>query len=152
MEITINIEDYVTPENIKDEAMYVIRSELARQYHNNESEINRLIANLSYEFVFKAVSDAIGESAEKKIADAVANLLEDESHIRYLMWRRKDAWDKTESPAIGIMERAIKDNEGLIRTKVMQAIDGFEFDDVKTAIYEALDGIIYDKVSGKEGS
>lgn len=149
MEMTINIEDYVTPENIKDEALYVIRSELARQYHNNESEINRLITNLSYEFVFKAVSDAIGESAEKKITDAVARLLEDESHIRYEMWRRKDAWNKTESPAIDIMEKAIKDNEGLIRTKVMQAIDDFEFDDVKISIYEALDGIIYDKVFGK---
>lgn len=149
MEITINIEDYVTPEDIKDEALYVIRSELARQYHNNESEINRLITNLSYEFVFKAVSDAIGESAEKKITDAVARLLEDESHIRYEMWRRKDVWDKTESPAIDIMEKAIKDNEGLIRTKVMQAIDNFKFDDVKISIYEALDGIIYDKVFGK---
>lgn len=150
MEVLIDIEDYVTPEDIKDEAMYVIRSELARQYHDKEAEINRLITNLSYEFVFKAVSDAIGESAEKKITDAVSHLLEDESHIRYLLWRRKDAWDRTESPAIDIMEKAIKDNEGLIRTKVMQAIDNFKFDDVKTAIYESLDTVIYDKVFGKE--
>lgn len=148
MELTINIEDYITPEEIKSVAMEAVRDSIMRTYSRNEYDISRLITNLSYEFIFKAVSDAIGEDAQTKISNKVKELLEDGGSIRYELWRRKDAWEKTESPAIPILHKAIKDNEGLIRTKVMQSIDDYRFDDVQDAMYNALNEIIYDKVFG----
>lgn len=152
MDITINIEDYVSPGEMKAMVMEEMRNILHQHYYRNESEINRMITNLSYEFIFKAVSEAIGEDAIEKISSTVKRLLEDDSNIRYNMWRKKDAWDKSDSPAIQIMDRAIKDSEGLIRTKVMIAIDEYEFKDIQTAIYESLDNIIYQKVFGKENN
>lgn len=148
MELTINIEDYITPEEIKSVAMEAVRDSIMRTYSRDEYNISRLITNLSYEFIFKAVSDAIGEDAQTKISNKVKELLEDGGSIRYELWRRKDAWEKTESPAIPILHKAIKDNEGLIRTKVMQSIDDYRFDDVQDAMYNALNEIIYDKVFG----
>ena len=154
MNLTINIEDYVTPEEIKSLAMEAVRDSIMRMYSRDEYNISRLITNLSYEFIFKAVSEAIGEDAQVKISNKVKELLEDGGSIRYELWRRKDAWEKIESPAIPILHKAIKDNEGLIRAKVMQSIDGYEFNDVQEAIYEALNQIVYDRVFGsaeKEG-
>lgn len=148
MELIINIEDYITPEEIKAVAMEAVRASIMRTYGRDESNITRLISNLSYEFIFNAVSDAIGEDAKVKVTNKVKELLEDGSSIRYELWRRKDAWEKTESPAIPILHKAIKDNEGLIRAKVMQSIDSYEFADVQESMYEALNQIVYEKVFG----
>lgn len=148
MELKINIEDYITPEEIKAIAMGAVRDLIMQTFGRNEHDIARLISNLSYEFVFKAVSDAIGEDAQAKISTKVKELLEDGSSIRYEMWRKKDAWEKTESPAIPMLNKAIKDNEGLIRAKVMQSIDDYEFNDVQEAMYDALNTIVYEKVFG----
>lgn len=148
MELMINIEDYITPEEIKSVAMEAVRDSIMRTYSRDEYNISRLISNLSYEFIFKAVSEAIGEDAQTKIENKVKELLEDGGSIRYELWRRKDAWEKTESPAIAILHKAIKDNEGLIRAKVMQNIDNYEFNDVQDAMYEALHSILYEKVFG----
>lgn len=149
MELTINIEDYITPEEIKTVAMEAVRDSIMRMYSRDEYNISRLISNLSYEFIFKAVSEAIGEDAQAKISNKVKEILEEGSSIRYELWRKKDAWEKTESPAIPILHKAIKDNEGLIREKVMQSIDSYEFNDVQDAMYEALNQILYEKVFGK---
>lgn len=149
-EITINVDDYLKPDDIKVCCMEAIKDVLHRKFYNNEEQINRMIVNLSYEFVFKCVSDAIGKDAEKLIVDKVHQLLmDDDSHIRYEMWRKKDIWTKENSPAVDIMHKAIKDNEGLIRKKVCEAIDEFKFDDVKTSIYEGLDSILYEKIFGR---
>lgn len=150
MELSIRIEDYITPEEIKAIAMEAVRDSITRTFCRDEASINRLISNLSYQFIFKAVSDAIGENAQAKITEKVKELLEDGSSIRYELWRRKDAWQKDESPAIPILHKAIKDNEGLIRAKVMQSIDGYEFMDVQDAMYEALDKIVCDMVYGSK--
>ena len=148
MELKINIEDYMSFEEIKAIAMEAVRDSILSTYRRNEYDISRLITNLSYEFIFKAVSDAIGEDAQTKITNKVKDLLEDGSSIRYELWRRKDAWEKTESPAIPILHNAIKDSEKLIRAKVREHIDEYKFNDVQEAMYEALNNIVYEKVFG----
>ena len=127
--------------------MAAVRQAVFNMYGRNESEIRRLITNLSYEFIFKAVSDCIGEDAETLIVNKVKELLEkDDSSIKYNMWRKKDVYENTESPAVTILHKAIKDNEQMIRNKVMQHIDTFDFGDVQTAIYEGLESILYEKI------
>ena len=54
-EITINIDDYMTPEDIKVECMEAIKEAVFNSYYRDEGKLNRLITNLSYEFIFKAV-------------------------------------------------------------------------------------------------
>ena len=151
MDLTIRLEDFLTPEEIKAIAMDTIRDSIYRTFSQNEANINRLISNLSYEFIFEAVSKAIGEDAQTKISNKVRELLEDGSSIRYEVWRRKDAWENCESPAIGIVYKAIKDNEGLIRNKVMQSIDDFDFGDMRDIMYDTLQTVVYEKVFGKGG-
>jgi hypothetical protein len=151
MELKINIEDYLTHEEIKNIVTDALRESIISVFRGDEANINRLISNLSYEFIFEAVSDAIGEDAQTKITNKVKELLEDENHIRYELWR-KNIYDDYESPAIPMLHKAIKDNEDLIRAKVVQSIDQFKFDGVQDAMYNALNQIVYDKVFGKEGA
>ena len=96
------------------------------------------MTNLSYEYLFKAVSEAIGKDSVELIKDKVVNLLQDDSHISYLMWRRKDAWENDESPAITAMNNAIKDNEDLIKSRVYSLISNYDFNEVKDEIYTVL--------------
>ena len=148
MEVTFNVFDYLSPDEIKEECKKAIRHSVHDTFAKNEIEVERLISNLGYEFVFKAVSNAIGKDAEKTIVEVVRQICTDKSHIQYLMWRRKDVWDRTESPAIGILYEAIKDNKQLIRECVQQQIRECDIPDVRDALYGMACDIVYEKLFG----
>ena len=73
----------------------------------------------------------------------------DDSHIRYLLWRKKDAWENEESPAITIMNQSIKDNHDLIESKVYSLISNYDFDEVKEEIYNILCDSLSKQLFGK---
>ena len=62
MEININIEDYLSKEEIKEIAKEQISYAIKEKFRK-ESDIERIITNLSYEFLFKAVSETIGKDS-----------------------------------------------------------------------------------------
>ena len=148
MEITFNVFDYLTMDEIKEECRMAIRQSIHNTFARNEADVQRLISNLGYEFIFEAVSAAIGKDAKKEIAEKVAELARDNRAISYEMWRKKDSWGGTESPAIGILYEAIKDNKLLIRECVQTVIKEFEFPDVRDAMYVMAQDIIYEKLFG----
>lgn len=148
MEVTFNVFEYLSPDEIKEECKKAIRHSVRDTFAKDEKEVERLISNLGYEFIFKAVSVAIGEDVEKAIAEKVAKLAQDEGHIRYEMWRKKDFWERTESPAIAILYEAINDNKQLMRECVQTAIKEFDFPDVREAMYEVAHEIVREKLFG----
>ena len=148
MEVTFDVFDYLTMDEIKEECKKAIQSSVRDMFCKNEAEIDRLISNLGYEFIFKAVSDVIGADAKKAIADKVVELAQDKSHIRFEMWRKKDAWERVESPAIGILYEAINDNKWYIRQCVQKVIEEFDFPDVRSAMYETACDIVHEKLFG----
>lgn len=148
MEATINIEDYLSKEEIKEIAKEELSYAIQEKFRK-ESDIERIITNLSYEFLFKAVSEAIGKDSLEMIKDKVVELLMDDSHIRYLLWRKKDAWENEESPAVTIMNQAIKDNHGLIESKVYGLIDNYDFNEAKDEIYSVICDAIEKQLFGK---
>jgi hypothetical protein len=149
MNIIIDITDYLSEDEIKEECKWAIRGSIHEMFCKNESDINRLISNLGYEFIFEAVSKAIGKDSEKTIAEKVTELAKDSSAIKYEMWRKKDAWDKIESPAIKILYEAIEDNKWLMRDCIQKAIMDFEFPNVRDAMYDIACEIISEKLFGK---
>lgn len=137
MEVNINIEDYLSQEEIKEIAKEQF-SQAVKERFRKSSDVERVMTNLSYEYLFKAVSETIGRDSLELIKDKVVSLLQDDSHISYLMWRRKDAWENNESPAITVMNKAIKDNEDLIKSRVYSFISNYDFNEVKDEIYAIL--------------
>lgn len=136
MNIEINISDYLSEEEIKEECKNVIRDLLYNTY-KNEACIDRLISNLSYEFLFKQISKCIDKDAETLIRNNVIELLENGTSIKYELFRKPNAWDRESSVGYKILQQAIKDSENLIREKVTEAINNYDFGNSQE---------IYDKV------
>lgn len=147
--ISINIDDYLSFSEIKDICIEAIRDAVYENYRQKESDIDRLISNLGYEFIFEAVSKAIGKDAEEMIARKVSELAQKDDVVKYEMWRRNDMFGREDSPAIKIMNEAIEDNKFYIRALVSKVIDNFEFTDVKDAIYDMACEVISEKLFGK---
>lgn len=148
MELKINIEDYLSKDEIKDECKSAIRSAIYHQFEK-ESELERLISNLSYEFLFKQVSECIGKDAEELIKNKVIELLQKDSTIKYEIFKKADAWERTEAVGLNILHSAIKDNESLIRDKVTNAIKDYNFgnsEDLKCRIQDVFAEILEEKI------
>ena len=128
MEIKINIEDFFSADEIKNECRYMLRKVIYDKYEH-ESGIDRLITNLGYEFIFKAITETINEDAETKIKNKVIELLKDDFNIKCELFRKRDTWERSEGVGLTILNNAIKENEGLIKEKVQQTIKDYNFGD-----------------------
>ena len=126
MNIKLNIEDYLNYEEIREECKAAIRSCIFNQF-NKESDLDRLISNLSYRFIFDAIQESTGEDCIQSIKDKVKELSGKTSTILYELFKKADAWDKSESVGIKILNEAIKENESLIKDKVKEAIQDYDF-------------------------
>jgi len=126
MDITIKVEDYLSPEEIKDECRYAIRHSVMEKY-KEESELDRLISNLSYDFIFKAIQETTGEDTLQKIKDTVIKLANKTDSVKYELFKTPNQWDS--KPGIGytIVQQALKENEPLIKEKVKDAISDYDF-------------------------
>lgn len=147
MEVKVNIEDYLSEEEMKEECKYVIRKIIYETY-SKESSQNRLISNLSYEFLFKEISECINEDAKTLITKQVIELIKQPDNIRYLLFRKKDAWDKEDSIGYKILEQSVKDSENLIKEKVIEAIKNYNLGGAEE-IRDAIMDCFADKIDEK---
>lgn len=133
----INIEDYLSEDEIKD----IVKEQFAyavREKFRTEKDIERILTNLSYEFLFQEIDKAISKDSFEYIKHKVLELLDDDSHIRYSMWREADVWGGKESPAVTVMKQAIQDNKQKIEDKVSMFVESYDFNDVKEEIFDIL--------------
>jgi len=126
MNINIDISDYLSEEEIKEECRSAIRACICQKY-SNESELGRIISNLGYDFIFKAIQETTGEDSLQKIKDTVKNLVSKESTIKYELFKEPDAWSRSENVGKKILNEAIKEYEPLIKEKVKDAICSYSF-------------------------
>jgi hypothetical protein len=148
MNITIDIRDYLSADEIRDICKDTIAHDVHMLFAKNETEIERLISNLGYEFLFAAVSESIGKDAKKLIAEKVIELIKNDSSIKYEIWRRQDVWQRTESPAIKTMNDAIEDNKHLIRDRVITEIEKYPIDEIRDEFFDMAVHILEEKLFG----
>lgn len=147
MNIEINIEDYLSRDEIKYECKEAIKQVVYNTYCK-ESEFERLIANLSYEFIFKEISELTGKDVTSAIKQKIAKLLEKDDTIRYELFRGADSWGRKESPAIGILNQAIKESEPLIKQKVKEVFENYNFGN-KSEIKALIEDTVYNYINNK---
>ena len=150
MKVTIDITDYLSQEEIIEECKYAIRNSVQEMFCRKESDIDRLISNLGYEFIFEAVSKAIGKNAEKVIAEKVEELIKDDSSIKYEMWRKKDNWDRRESPAIKMLYEVIENNKPIMEERVREEIMKHELYELQDIMYNIACDVLYNRIFAKE--
>lgn len=152
MEIKIDIENYLSEEEIKEICQDTLRGIISEQFRK-EADLDRVISNLSYEFLFKQISECIGEDAVVLIKSKVRKLLQDDNVIKYQLFRKADAWERSESVAYSILQQSIKDNADLINERVKETIGTYDFgskDEIKCVIEDSVHDYIADKLFNKQ--
>lgn len=148
MEIKVNIKNYLSEEEIKEICKDTMR-EIIKEQFRSEADVDRVISNLSYEFLFKQISESIGKDATTLIKSKVKKLLQNDSAIKYELFRRADSWDRQESVGYTILKQAIKDNSDLINQRVKDIIDTYNFgnrQEIKYAIEDCVHSYIANKL------
>ena len=121
----IDIKDYLNHEEIKEickDALYQKIREDMRKLN-----VNDIIANISSEAVAALVERHLGEDnyCKKTIAQKTQQIIE--SLSSYSVFRKADAWERQNSIAYDIMEEECRAARPLIKKRVEQIINEYNF-------------------------
>lgn len=115
----INIENYLSEETIKDMISEELRVVIKR-------DTERILTNMAFYVVFKAVDEALDDSAKEFIKAKAISIINDLSS--FCVFRKKDAWEKEDSIAYKTLQEAMNENKGLIKQKVCEAIENRDYE------------------------
>lgn len=147
MELKINIQDYFSDEQIKEIAEQELRSAFREQFRK-EADVERVITNLSIEYVHALVAEQWGGDFDELLREKVRDAIEKD--VGYHVFRRKDAWDRTESPAVAILDEECKNSRPLIRECVEKRIKEYPFSELdKYEIGDVIYEVIMEKILKK---
>ena len=150
MNIEIDLHDYLSEEDIEYEARNALRGLFANQLRK-EADIERVLSNLTHEYIFKMVCDKLNvdrEYIESAIADGVKKAIEGDT-IKYKVFQRKDAWERSESPAVKILDDTLANSKELIEAEVERRIKEYDFHELRDTIEDTIYDVICRKLRGE---
>lgn len=143
----IKIENYLSDDEIKDIVSDEIRNQV-RGLFSNEVKATRLLSNIAYETIEPQV-EALIPNHKQKIIDKVVKVIE-ETELRGYVYSHK--WDSNEPDSFGskLIQQTVKENQELIKDKVIESIKNRDFNEEVWMKFENLaeefTGNIYDMV------
>lgn len=143
MNVSIDVNDYLTEEDIRNEAKAALHYAFADQLRK-ESDVERVLSNLTQGYIFRMVCDKLNvdrEYIESAIADGIKKAIESDT-IKYKVFQRKNEWERSESPAVKILDDALINSKELIEAEVERRIKEYDFhelrDEIEDTIYEVI--------------
>lgn len=141
LNIELNILDYVSSEEIKDAVLGAIKSSVAMQYSGQETELNRMVTDISYELVFEMVNKQFDGNLKQILKDKTFEIINDLSS--YTVFRRKSEWEKEDSIATKILNEECANLRPIIKQKVEEIVDSYPFnelrkDEIADVIHECI--------------
>lgn len=135
----INIMDYLDDDKIKEIAEQEVRNKIREMLHT-EASTERIISNLSYQFVWDFVDKQFVDSdLEKILTEKITKIITELSSFN--VFKKKDAWDRQESVGQKILDQAVLDNQDIIKQKIRLFLENLDEDDNYTfgeAVKEAI--------------
>lgn len=129
----INVEDYLDRDEIKD----IIKNQIR---YIVERDAERLLTNSAYYVVFKAVDEALDNSAKELIKAKAIAIINDLSE--YSVFKKKDAWETEDSIAYQVLQEAMNENKDLIKQKVREAIENRDYEkDIQNSMDYISEGL-----------
>lgn len=138
--ITVNVEDYMTKEEIKEiihqEIRYGVKKSLEREYG---------ISNTSYYLVATCVDQLLDEDDKKKIQENAKKIIDDMT--TYSVFQTKDNFRNKNSLAQTYLEESVENNKELISQKVKEIIENVSKsyslnkdikEDIEQGVYEMI--------------
>lgn len=146
MEVKINIEDYLSEEDIKEECRDYLRYSI-EHYLSNESDFERIMSNISYRIVHKAVDECFNQDLSNILTGKVIDVINGLSG--YNIFRRKDnIVDRDDTVGQKILDAAVKNNKDLIDLKVKETIKNFDYDYIASNIQDYIYDAIIESIRG----
>lgn len=147
MELKINIQNYFSDEQIKEIAEEELRAAFREQFRK-EADVERVITNLSLEYIHALVSEQWDENFDELLREKVREAIE--KGVCYYVFRRKDAWERTESPAVAILDEECKNSRPLIRECIEKRIREYPFSELdRNEIGDVIYEVIMEKILRK---
>lgn len=154
MKLEIDVFDYLSPEKMTKIAEDEVRRAFRDQFRK-EADVERVLSNLTAEYVFKLIESEWASHSvdfEKALRERIDSAIRDDS-VKYYVFRRKDVWDRTESPAVKILDDECANSRPLIREMVEKHIREYPFheldrDEIGCVIYD----IIMDKILNRRAN
>lgn len=147
MKIEVELLDYVSPERVSE----ILEEEIRQAFRNQirkEADIERVLTNFTAEYVFKLIENEWSANAvdfEKALREKI-NAVFQRDDISFYIFRRKDAWERTESPAVKILDEECANSRPLIREMVEKHIREYPFHELDR---DAIGGVIYGTIMEK---
>ena len=134
MELKINVEDYLSREDIVE----TIREQL--QYAIKK-DAERILSNTAYSVVFDAVDKALDNKAKDIIKEKVLDCVNELSE--FYVFRSANAWDKEASVGRDIIDKALVDNTSTIYKRVEGIISNLDIEGkIEERIEDSLEDIL----------
>lgn len=146
MKTEFEIEDLVSESEIREAAIEELKRALRREF-KDERGICRIIGNLSYEFMKNLIQEELGgeENFESLLRGKIRESIEED--VQFYVFRRADAWERSESPAVKILDEECRNTRPLIRECVENHIRNYPFYELeKDEIGETIYNVIMDKI------
>lgn len=147
MELKINIEDYLSELEIKEIAKEQLEYSF-KELFRKEADIERILSNISHEFVFDLINSQCDCDLEQILKDTIKDTLQNKD-ISFYLFRRQDAWDRSESPMIKIIDEEVINSRPLIKEMIEKHIEKYPFNELdENEIVDTISDVIKERLFG----
>ena len=138
MQINVNINDYLSNDEIKE----VIKGELREIIRRRSSnDIERIITNSAYDVVWSAVDEAFDGESLSILKDKVIGVIGEMSS--FTVFRKPDAWNRAENTPYSELMKVVKSNSHLLENAVVDQMKTLS----KTQISKIVADVMKEKLS-----
>jgi hypothetical protein len=118
-------EKYLTENERKE----IVREEFTRIVRGMaEKDLDVAISNAGYQIIWQMIDENIPDDLSERVTEHVKKAITKLS--TYEVFRRKDAWHRTNSAGFVAMEEAVRENKNKINSRVVKLIDEISEHDI----------------------
>lgn len=132
----IKITDYLQQHEIKEIVSDELRIQI-REYFRNEENAKRLLSNLAYHMVTEEVNKIVPDY-EKDLVEKVVSLLQDKQSLNYRLFDFDYNTGNAKSLGAKIVENTVRENQQLIKDKVINTIQNADYSEDALIKFESL--------------
>ena len=132
----IKITDYLQQHEIKEIVSDELRIQI-REHFRNEENAKRLLSNLAYHMVTEEVNKIVPDY-EKDLVEKVVSLLQDKQSLNYRLFDFDYNTGNAKSLGAKIVENTIRENQQLIKDKVIDTIHNANYSEDALIKFESL--------------
>lgn len=145
MKFDINIEDYLSEEEIKGIVEDELRDAISQQLRTNH-DIDTRITSISYRYVWDMVNDLYKEydvDFEKMLLEKIKSIID--GLTSYSVFREANAYGDKISVGQEMLNRIVEESRPQIEKRVSEIINNYDFRELKEDISDTIYDCIWSK-------